>query len=93
MRNRIVSVFFVIIALCRSAAAFEANVSKTVIPEGESFQLYLRQDGNGAAPDISVLNTENRPELSVCLPIHPNSNDALSLICSKCQILYWVTQL
>lgn len=56
MKNKIISVFFVMMILCRSAAGFEANVSKTVIPEGESFQLYLRQDGNGPAPDISVLN-------------------------------------
>ena len=58
MKNRIVSVFLVMLALCRSAAGFEANVSRTVIPEGESFQLYLRQDGNGAKPDISVLNED-----------------------------------
>ena len=58
MKNKIVFVFFVMIILCRSAAGFEANVSKTVIPEGESFQLYLRQDGNGAQPDISVLNED-----------------------------------
>ncbi len=58
MKKRIVSVFFVTLFLCRAAFAFEANVSRTVIPEGESFQLYLRQDGNGAQPDISVLNDD-----------------------------------
>lgn len=41
-----------------AAAAFQANVSATTIPEGESFQLYLRQDGGGADPDVSVLNED-----------------------------------
>ena len=58
MKNRIVSVFLVMLFLCRPAAGFEASVSNTVIPEGESFQLYLRQDGKGARPDISVLNED-----------------------------------
>lgn len=58
MKNKFVSVFFVVLFLCRVAVAFEANVSRTVIPEGESFQLYLRQNGNGAKPDLSVLNED-----------------------------------
>lgn len=58
MKNRIIFVFLVMLALCRNAAGFEANVSRTVIPEGESFQLYLRQDGSGEKPDISVLNED-----------------------------------
>ncbi len=41
-----------------AAADFQANVSATTIPEGESFQLYLRQDGGGADPDVSVLNAD-----------------------------------
>lgn len=58
MRKIIVSIFFVTLFLCRGVYAFEASVSRTVIPEGESFQLYLRQDGSGAKPDISVLNDD-----------------------------------
>ncbi|MBO4644732.1 MAG: protein BatD [Alphaproteobacteria bacterium] len=58
MKNRMLFLFLVMFALCRNAVAFEASVSRTVIPEGESFQLYLRQDGNGAKPDISVLNKD-----------------------------------
>ncbi|GEM_PF-5823068 len=41
-----------------AAADFQANVSATTIPEGESFQLYLRQDGGGDDPDVSVLNAD-----------------------------------
>ncbi len=41
-----------------AAADFQANVSAITIPEGESFQLYLRQDGGGADPDVSVLNAD-----------------------------------
>lgn len=59
MKNRVVFIFLVVFAFCRSAlAGFQADVSRTVIPEGESFQLYLRQDGDGAQPDISVLNED-----------------------------------
>ena len=58
MKSKIVFAFFIMFFLCRGAAGFEASVSRTVIPEGESFQLYLRQDGNGAQPDISVLNED-----------------------------------
>lgn len=41
-----------------AAAGLQADVSATTIPEGESFQLYLRQDGGGADPDVSVLNED-----------------------------------
>lgn len=58
MKNKTVFVFFIMLFLCRAAFAFEASVSRTVIPEGESFQLYLRQDGNSPLPDISVLNDD-----------------------------------
>ena len=58
MKNKIVFIFFTFLFLCRAACAFEASVSRTVIPEGESFQLYLRQDGNGAKPDVSVLKDD-----------------------------------
>ncbi len=59
MKNRMIFVFLVTLAFCRTAfAGFEAEVSRTVIPEGESFQLYLRQDGDGENPDISVLNKD-----------------------------------
>ena len=58
MKNKIMFVFLVMFALCHNAVGFEANVSRTVIPEGESFQLYLRQDGTGEKPDISVLNED-----------------------------------
>lgn len=56
--------FTAILFLCVtvfSAAAFaglEGSVSQTVIPEGESFNLYLRQDGNAGQPDVSVLNKD-----------------------------------
>lgn len=40
------------------SAGLEGSVSQTVIPEGESFNLYLRQDGNAEQPDISVLNED-----------------------------------
>ena len=56
MKSRIIFLFLVIFSWCHGVAAFEAKVSRTVIPEGESFQLYLRQDGKGEKPDISVLN-------------------------------------
>lgn len=39
-------------------AAFEVQVSQRTIPEGESFQLYLRQDGGADQPDISPLNED-----------------------------------
>ena len=58
MKKGSVFVFFIMLALCRSAWGFEASVSQTVVPEGESFQLYLRQDGSGETPDISVLNED-----------------------------------
>lgn len=59
MKNKIVFAFLVMFAFCRAAlAGFQADVSRTVIPEGESFQLYLRQDGDAAQPDISVLNED-----------------------------------
>ena len=59
MKNKIVFAFLVMFAFCRTAlAGFQADVSRTVIPEGESFQLYLRQDGDAAQPDISVLNED-----------------------------------
>ena len=52
-------VFLVMLTFSRLAVAgFEADVSRTVIPEGESFQLYLRQDGDAEQPDISVLNQD-----------------------------------
>lgn len=59
MKNKIVFAFLAILAFCRPASAgFQADVSRTVIPEGESFQLYLRQDGDAAEPDVSVLNED-----------------------------------
>ena len=59
MKNKIVFAFLVTLAFCQTAlAGFQADVSRTVIPEGESFQLYLRQDGDAAQPDISVLNED-----------------------------------
>ncbi len=59
MKNGVVFIFLVVFSFCRSAlAGFQADVSRTVIPEGESFQLYLRQDGDAAQPDISVLNED-----------------------------------
>ncbi len=59
MKNKIIFAFFILFAFCRTAAAgFQADVSRTVIPEGESFQLYLRQDGGADQPDISVLNED-----------------------------------
>lgn len=58
MKNKIIFVLSFFVFLCRGAFAFEASVSRTVIPEGESFQLYLRQNGNGAKPDISVLSED-----------------------------------
>ena len=59
MKNRISFVFLIMLVFCRTAlAGFQADVSNTVIPEGESFQLYLRQDGDAEEPDISVLNKD-----------------------------------
>lgn len=59
MKNKIVFALLVTLAFCQTAlAGFQADVSSTVIPEGESFQLYLRQDGDAAQPDISVLNED-----------------------------------
>lgn len=49
--------FFCLIFLSAPAFAdFTATVSRTTLPEGESFQLYLRQNGDAEQPDISVLN-------------------------------------
>ena len=52
--------FFILTLLLHQAASagFEGSVSQTTIPEGESFQLYLRQDGDAEQPDISVLNED-----------------------------------
>lgn len=56
--------FRVVLFLCVTVfsgtafAGLEGSVSQTVIPEGESFNLYLRQDGNAEQPDVSVLNED-----------------------------------
>ncbi len=51
--------FFCLIFLSAPALAdFTATVSRTTLPEGESFQLYLRQNGDAEQPDISVLNKD-----------------------------------
>ena len=51
--------FFCLIFFSAPAFAdFKATVSRTTLPEGESFQLYLRQNGDAEQPDVSVLNKD-----------------------------------
>lgn len=51
--------FLLTLCLVQTAfAGFEGSVSQTTVPEGESFQLYLRQDGGAEQPDISVLEKD-----------------------------------
>ena len=51
--------FFCLIFFSAPAFAdFKATVSRTTMPEGESFQLYLRQNGDAEQPDVSVLNKD-----------------------------------
>ena len=50
--------FCLIFASTPAFADFKATVSRTTLPEGESFQLYLRQNGDAEQPDVSVLNKD-----------------------------------
>lgn len=51
--------FFCLIFFSAPAFAdFKATISRTTLPEGESFQLYLRQNGDAEQPDVSVLNKD-----------------------------------
>ena len=58
MKKGIFQVFVLLTFWANAAAGFEAQVSATTVPEGESFQLYLRQDGGGENPDVSVLEKD-----------------------------------
>ena len=51
--------FFCLIFFAAPAFAdFKATISRTTLPEGESFQLYLSQNGDAEQPDVSVLNRD-----------------------------------
>lgn len=58
MKKGICRIFVLLTFWANAAEGFEAQVSATTVPEGESFQLYLRQDGGGDNPDVSVLEKD-----------------------------------